>query len=144
MAIRVPGDEPSDPIEPPPRPIPPRPTPPADPFPPDTTSTAGLNPSITSWTRLEPRTRDADMRTTLGARVFDPLWLLARQWQVGEFQTEDAGTPVLARMRATTALLSRCHLGELPPNTRAQAPVYDPRRLPLEAMVERQTMRPAA
>ena len=59
-----------------------------------------LNPSITSWTRLEPRCREADMRTTLSARVFDPLWLLARQWQVGEFQGEDVGTPVLARVRA--------------------------------------------
>jgi hypothetical protein len=35
---------------------------------------------------LEPRSRDAEMRTTLQARVYDPLWLLARQWQLGEFQ----------------------------------------------------------
>ena len=61
------------------------------------------------------------MRTTLSARVFDPLWLLARQWQVGEFQAEDVGTPVLARVRATTATLSRCHLGELPADTPTQA-----------------------
>ena len=60
-------------------------------------------PSITSWSRLEPRSREGDMRTTLSARVFDPLWLLTRQWQVGEFQAEDAGTPVLARVRANTA-----------------------------------------
>jgi hypothetical protein len=45
-------------------------------------------PSITSWTRLEPRCRDAEMRSTVSARVFDPLWLMTRQWQVGEFQGE--------------------------------------------------------
>jgi hypothetical protein len=103
-----------------------------------------LNPSITSWTRLELRCREADMRTTLSARVFDPLWLLARQWQVGEFQGEDAGTPVQARVRASTATLSRCHLGELPADTIMQAAAYDGQQMPLEVMVERQRVRPAA
>jgi hypothetical protein len=100
------------------------------------------NPSITSWTRLEPRCREADMRTTLAARVFDPLWMLTRQWQVGEFQGEDAGTPVVARVRAKTAMLSRCYLGEIPANTQIQAPPYDS-SVPLEAVVERQRVRPA-
>jgi hypothetical protein len=81
------------------------------------------------------------MGRSIGARLFDPLWLLARQWQMGEFQAADVGTPVQARLRATSALLSRCHLGVLPVNTNAQAPAYDPRRMPLEAMVERRTMR---
>jgi hypothetical protein len=97
--------------------------------------------SITTWTRLEPLCRDADMSRTIGARLFDPLWLLARQWQMGEFQAADVGTPVQARLRATSALLSRCHLGVLPANTNAQAPAYDPRRMPLEAVVERRPMR---
>ena len=55
--------------------------------------------SITSWMRLEPRSRNAEMRTSLQARIYDPLWLLARQWQLGEFQGEDNGSPVLARWR---------------------------------------------
>ena len=46
------------------------------------------------------------MRTSVAARVFDPLWLMARQWQVGEFQGEDAGSPVIARVRAVTAPLA--------------------------------------
>jgi len=83
------------------------------------------------------------MRVSVNARLFDPLWMLTRQWQFGEFQAEDAGTPVVTRVRATSAMLSRCHLGELPPNTQLQAPLYDPRRVPLEAMVERHRMRPA-
>jgi hypothetical protein len=100
--------------------------------------------SITSWTRLEPHYRDADMGRSISARLFDPLWLMARQWQMAEFQAADAGTPVQARLRATSAMLSRCHLGELPANTNAQAPAYDPRRMPLETMVERRRMRPAS
>jgi hypothetical protein len=97
--------------------------------------------SITSWTRIEPLCRDADMRASLGARVFDPLWMLTRQWQVGEFQAEDAGTPVMARVRATSALLSRCALGDVPPNTQLHPPAYDPRKVPLEALVEHRRMR---
>jgi hypothetical protein len=57
---------------------------------------------------------------------FDPLWLMARQWQVGEFQGEDAGMPVLARVRSQTTMLSRIHLGELPANTITAAAAYDP------------------
>jgi hypothetical protein len=81
------------------------------------------------------------MGKSVSARLFDPLWMIARQWQMGEFQGEDAGTPVQARVRATSALLSRCHLGELPPNTNTQASRYDPLQMPLEVMVERRPMR---
>src|SRR6185436_8771398 len=141
--IRLPDDpgdpgpiEPRDPPDRPPRPeLPPPPPPP--PPPPE-----GANPSITSWTRLEVRSRQADMRVSLSARVFDPLWLMARQWQVGEFQGEDAGMPVLARVRSQTTMLSRIHLGELPANTITQAAAYDPQVMPLEVMVERQRTRP--
>ena len=83
------------------------------------------------------------MTTSTSARVFDPVWFLTRQWQIGEFQAEDAGSPVMARVRATNAPLSRIHLGELQPNTRTQAPAYDPRVAPLEAIVERRRMRAA-
>ena len=98
--------------------------------------------SITSWTRLEPQCRNADMGRSVGARLFDPLWLMARQWQMGEFQAVDAGTPVQARVRATSAMLSRCHFGELPANTTVQVPRFNPLRKPLEAVVERRPMRP--
>ena len=63
--------------------------------------------SITSWTRLEPRPRSTAMRASLEAQLCDPLWLLGRQWQLGEFQGEDAGTPVQARLRAESMRLSR-------------------------------------
>ena len=35
------------------------------------------------------------MNTGLQARLYDPLWLLARQWQIGEFQGEDNGSPAV-------------------------------------------------
>ncbi len=50
--------------------------------------------SITTWVRLEPRPRDGALDESLQAQVRDPLWLLARQWQFGEFQGENTGSLV--------------------------------------------------
>src|SRR5262249_38060352 len=104
--------------------------------------------SISSWTRLEPQCADADIGTSSGARLFDPLWMLTRQWQMGEFQAEDAGTPIQARVRATTATLTRRFSGEVPQPvtagpTQVAAAAYDPARTPLEVLVERRRMRAA-
>jgi hypothetical protein len=96
--------------------------------------------SITSWTRLEPQCTDADMGLSSGARLLDAVWMLTRQWQMGEFQAEDAGTPIQARVRATTGMLSRRHAGELPADPVGGA-AYDPTVTPLEVVVERRPMR---
>jgi hypothetical protein len=48
-----------------------------------------------SWLRLEGAARDPDLTEGLSARIADPLWKLARQWQVGEFHGEDAASPIL-------------------------------------------------
>lgn len=53
--------------------------------------------SVTTWRRLEPRNRDEAL-TSLAARVADPLWMVARQWQIGELTGADAASPVLARL----------------------------------------------
>ncbi|HET7543088.1 MAG TPA: hypothetical protein VFK05_24615 [Polyangiaceae bacterium] len=46
-----------------------------------------------SWfSRLEPRPRDNDLNSSLAAKIRDPLWFLTRQWQLGKFQAEDAGS----------------------------------------------------
>ena len=71
-------------------------------------------PSITTWTRLEPCSRNPNMSKGLQACIHDPLWLLARQWQFGEFQAEDAGTPVCARIRGETSKLDRFYAGAIP------------------------------
>ncbi len=83
------------------------------------------------------------MANTTSARVYDPLWLLTRQWQTGEYQAEDTGTPVAARVQATSASLTRAHLGALPADSNFVASRYDPAALPLEALVERRPMRAA-
>ncbi|HEY2962650.1 MAG TPA: hypothetical protein VGJ37_09570 [Pyrinomonadaceae bacterium] len=101
-------------------------------------------PSITSWLRLEPRSRDAEMSTSLQARVYDPLWLLARQWQFGEFEGEDNGSPVIARWRGEATRLTRYQSGAIEPNTQITAPKYDGNHLPLETLVEREAVRPSA
>ena len=101
-------------------------------------------PSITSWMRLEPRSRNAEMKDSLQARIYDPLWLLARQWQMGEFQGEDNGPPVMARWRGEAAPLSRYHAGAIARTTRVDAARYDGARAPLETVVERETVRPPA
>lgn len=63
-------------------------------------------PSITVWNRLEPRPRSRTILGSLAADIRDPLWFLARQWQVGEFQGEDAGSPAFARYQATLSELT--------------------------------------
>ncbi len=93
--------------------------------------------SITSWSRLEPRARSTSMHTGLQARIHDPLWLMARQWQLGEFQGEDAGSPISARLRADVTQLTRYHAGPLN-GTTANGQAYDGRQAPLETLVERE------
>jgi hypothetical protein len=56
-----------------------------------------LYPAITQWNRLEGRPRTHDFERALRAEVRDALWMISRQWQMGEFQGEDTGSPVLAR-----------------------------------------------
>jgi hypothetical protein len=62
-------------------------------------------PSITYWNRLEPRARSSDLAGALAARVRDPAWFLARQWQLGELTGEDAGSPAYVRVAAAVATM---------------------------------------
>jgi hypothetical protein len=100
-------------------------------------------PSITSWTRLEPRTQREDLQDSLAARLHDPLWQLARQWQIGELTAEDAGSPVEVRVRIEHAPLTRYRAGA---GTTGNAPgvPFDAARTPLEALVEREPVLAAA
>src|ERR1700730_19342443 len=64
-------------------------------------------PSLTIWTRLEPRCRNADLTSALEARTHDPYWMLARQWQFGEMAGDDAGPPILAALTSIDVLPHR-------------------------------------
>ncbi|HEY1369193.1 MAG TPA: hypothetical protein VGF23_18860 [Gaiellaceae bacterium] len=91
------------------------------------------------WSRLEPIARDKSLETGLEARVHDPLWLLARQRQLGELTADaDLGSAVVADVSVQVAPLSAYRAG--PPNGAAPAP-YDPNAAPLEAVVEAESVR---
>ncbi|HEY4358997.1 MAG TPA: hypothetical protein VGN16_24840 [Acidobacteriaceae bacterium] len=92
-------------------------------------------PSVTIWNRLEPRARTSDLAAGLAARVHDPLWLLARQWQVGEFAGRDAGSPLTAQVQWTTAPFDRYASGSAAPLA------YDGTQ-PIETLIERESVRP--
>lgn len=87
----------------------------------------------TTWHRLEPRVRGQDPAAGLRAAVHDPLWLLGRQWQVGELLGEDAAFPVSVLVETVEQPLTRWRAA-------AGEPVdYDPSAVPLEVMVERES-----
>ena len=92
-------------------------------------------PSVTIWNRIEPRSRINGLASGLAARVHDPLWLLARQWQIGEFAGKDAGSPLTAQVQWTTAAFDRYASGTAAPQP------YDG-NTPLEALIEREAVRP--
>ncbi len=63
-------------------------------------------PSITSWQRLVPISRSADFATAIAAEIHDPLWMLARQHQIGELRGQDAGSPAFVRIGYKEAALT--------------------------------------
>lgn len=64
-----------------------------------------MPPSITYWNRLEPRPRAPSISQTLAAQIRDPLWMLTRQWQFGEFHGEDAASIAYVELAAHQAQL---------------------------------------
>ena len=68
---------------------------------------ARLYPSVTTWDRLEARPRTIAFDRALQAEVRDPLWMLTKQWQMGEFRGSDAGSPVYAKLMIDTTRLTK-------------------------------------
>src|SRR6185503_11184007 len=93
-----------------------------------------LFPTITTWNRLEGRPRRADFDRALKAEVRDALWMLTKQWQIGEFEADDAGSPVLAKVRMRTAPVTKYR-----PAAAATEPLEA--KVPLEVKVEQRTLR---
>lgn len=87
-----------------------------------------LFPSILTWNRLEPRPRTADITPTLKAEVRDPAWLLGRQWQLGEFGGEDAGSPAFVDISWRLQDLRRWTAGGITQDFDGKSPLE---RLPL-------------
>jgi hypothetical protein len=93
---------------------------------------------LTTWARLEPHAQTNDLEVGLAAQVADPLWLVARQLQLGEFRGDDAGSPVGLHVRASWSRLTRVRPGPWPAGEALQeeGQRYDPDGAPLEAVVE--------
>ena len=95
---------------------------------------AVLFPALTCWNRLEGSPRSQDLTRSLRAEVRDPLWMLTRQWQLGEFRFDNAGSPCLTKVQVQTtpiqAMKGRAGLVQ----------AYDP-TVPLETLVERRPIR---
>jgi hypothetical protein len=87
-------------------------------------------PLMRGWKRLEGRPSIPDFERSLRAEVRDPLWFLTRQWQFGEFQGEDAASPIDVALGLRSTPLVELRIGSV------DAP-YDP-AVPIETRVERE------
>ena len=90
-------------------------------------------PTVTQWNRLEGRPRTVNFNRALKAEVRDPLWMLSKQWQMGEFKGEDAGSAILAKVHIKTTALTKYQ-----PNEGKITPFED--GIPLEPKVEHQAI----
>lgn len=81
--------------------------------------------------RYESLSRGAGIEEGLAARVHDPLWLLARQWQFGEFRHENAASPAWVDIDTGSHRLDQWRPGNAPDWS-----PYDPATTPLERLVE--------
>jgi hypothetical protein len=89
-------------------------------------------PRVVNYNRLEGRPRTTDFTVSLRAEVHDALWMLTRQWQFGEFQGEDAASPVTARIAYRHSRAGLVSLRD------AGAFRFDPSTMPLETRVTRE------
>jgi len=87
--------------------------------------------TITAWNRIEGRPRTEDFDRSLKAEIRDPLWMLSRQWQLGEFKGDDAASPVFAKVHMKKTGLTKYQAVDGP----VQAM---PESVPLEVQVEHQ------
>jgi hypothetical protein len=85
-----------------------------------------------AYNRIEARPRQEELDEAMAACIHDPLWMLARQYQFGEFQGEDTGSAVFAKVALNSVRLTHFRGG-----SNGFDPIND--QLPLETRVERIT-----
>jgi hypothetical protein len=91
-------------------------------------------PTVMMWNRIEGRPRATkDFTRAIKAEVRDPLWMVSRQWQLGEYEADDAGSPVLAKLRIDTTRLTKYQA-----DGHGVQPMPDD--IPLEAQVEQKAL----
>lgn len=92
-----------------------------------------LFPTVTMWNRLEGRPRTDNFNRALRAEIRDALWMITKQWQMGEFIGDDAGSPVVSKILAQTYKLNKYRADE-----KIVQEFKD--EIPLEAMVEQKKL----
>ena len=80
----------------------------------------------TLYRSVEPARPLGDLARGVRADVADPVWFLARQWQLGEHQGEDASSPVVVE----------AHVAHTKIEYDATRPHLDPTVIPAEALLE--------
>jgi len=100
---------------------------------PSETGTAAAVAGLMTYERVEPGP-SVDTLAGLQAPIGDPLWLLGRQWQLGEHRGEDASSPVELECEASAVSLESTDL----PLGRPGGPTgsVDPTSVPVEALIE--------
>lgn len=94
---------------------------------------AEYTPAAVTWNRLEGRPRKEDFSRSLRAEVRDPLWMLCRQWQFGEFRADNTGSAVKVRLQMDSASLDSYAPAE------GDTQPHDD-TMPLEVRVEREAV----
>ncbi len=82
-----------------------------------------------AYNRIETRPRQEELDDALSARIHDPLWMLARQYQFGEFKGEDAGSAVFAKVAINSVKMTGFINGNYPEENLDDS-------IPLETKVE--------
>jgi len=93
---------------------------------------------MAATTRITLTAECPDLQDGLQARIHDPLWLLARQWQFGEFKGEDSGSPAAAQVAVGSAPIRRYRPG--PASTPNGVQPYSASTMALETLVEREAV----
>lgn len=83
--------------------------------------------SFNTYSRLEPRPYERNLEAGFSSRIYDPMWFLARQWQMGEYQGENASSPVWINYRLQSHPIQ------------AADARFDPKTIPAEVIVESET-----
>lgn len=87
--------------------------------------------------RIEPSIRTTDIAEGLAAKVADPLWMLLRQWQLGELKGDDGGSPIAVDIQTSWSPFTRFRTEAEGPTMDESGPVEAvAQSVPLEAMVE--------
>lgn len=93
--------------------------------------------NVHRWARLEARPRTNDFVRSLSAEMRDPLWMLTRQWQWGEFKGEDTGSAIFSELNVQNSPVTRLSKGGGPNELTNEASFTSGGgSVPMEARVE--------